>query len=292
MKQAAIAAIAALLGLTAAHGAKPPYRTIAPPPSPFATRIIDYSPAPGQFTNDPRYNDPLRALGAPIGGGTLTPDLSKLVTLGGFGGSITLGFSRTIWDSPNHELGLDFIVFGNASWLVGLPSVRFAEAAVVEVSCDVNRNGVADDPWFVIPGSHITDPESQRRNGHFILPDEPFGHPPIVNANTDGSEAFWGYADMNPVLLLGDLDGDNIIDDPTMRPEDFYTVPDDPRREGVTAGSGGGDGFDIAWAVHPLTGKPANLAGIDFVRITNAVDSINGQFGEVSAEIGAVAAVR
>lgn len=291
------AAATLMLGatMTPAAAANPPWHAIAPGAgrhSPFATRVIDYSPAPGQFTNDPLYNDPQRALGAPIGGGTIAPDNFKLVTLGGFGGSIILGFDQTIWDDADHPMGLDFIVFGNASWLIGLPSIRWAEAAVVEVSYDANHNGLADDPWFVIPGSHLTDPKRQRRDGYFILPDEPFGHPPIFNTSTDGSEAFWGYADMNPTLLLGDLNADNIIDDPNLGPEDFYTVPDDPRIEGITPGSGGGDGFDIAWAVDPLTGQSAHLRGIDFVRITTAVDAQNGPFGEVSAEVGSVAAVR
>lgn len=276
--------------LTSPPGASPDLlsRTV----SPFATRVLDYSPAAGQFVNDPQYNNPARALGAPVGGGTISPDNSKLVTLGGFGGSITLGFARTIRDDPNHPMGLDFIVFGNSSWLANLPSIRWAEAAIVEISRDVNRNGLADDAWYVIPGSHLTDVQGQRRNGRFILPDEPFASPPIFNVNTDGSEAFWGYADMNPVLRLGDLDGDNVIDDPSLSPEDFYTVPDDPQREGITAASGGGDAFDIAWAVDEVTGQPAQLSGFDFIRITTAVDAQNGQFGEVSAEIGGVAAVR
>jgi len=260
--------------------------------SPFATRVIDYSPADGQFVNDPRYSDPHRALGAPIGGGTLSPDNTKLVTLGGFGGSITLGFDRTIWDHSFHPMGLDFIVFGNASWVANLPSIRWAEAAIVEISRDVNHNGIPDDPWYVIPGSHLTDPKRQRRDGYFILPDDPYAMSPIFNINTDGSEAFWGYGDMNSVLILGDLDGDNIVDNPLLRPEEFYTMPDDPRREGVTPGSGGGDAFDIAWAVDEVTGQPAHLGGFDFIRITTAVDAQNGQFGEVSAEIGGVAAVQ
>lgn len=259
--------------------------------SPFATRVIDYSPADGQFVNDPRYNDPRRALGTPVGGGTFAPNNTKLVTLGGFGGSITLGFARTIRDDPNHPMGLDFIVFGNASWLANLPSIRWAEAAIVELSRDVNRNGLADDPWYVIPGSHLANVE-QKRDGHFILPNDPFGAPPIFNINTDGSEAFWGCADMNPVLMLGDLDGDNTVDDPSLSPEEFYTVADDPQTEGLTPGSGGGDAFDIAWAVDEITGQPAHLSGFDFIRITTAVDAPNGQFGEVSAEIGGIAAVR
>ena len=281
-----------------AAGQKPPPRSagparrVEPRHDPFATRAIDYSPAPGQFVDDPRYNDPLRALGAPIGGGTLQPDLSKLVSLGGFGGSITLGFDRTIRDDPANPGGLDFIVFGNSHWLGLDPALRFVEAATVEIGRDVNRNGAADDPWYVIPGSHIHNVRKQRQNGLFILPDDPFADVPMFNPNVDGTEEHWGYADMNPVLRLGDFDGDNLVDDPVVSPEEFYTVPDDPRVEGITFGSGGGDAFDIAWAVDPITGAPAHLDGFDFVRITTAVDEVVGIFGEISAEIGGVAAVR
>ena len=38
----------------------------------------------------------------------------------------------------------------------------------------------------------------------FLLPDDPYADPPIANPNRDGTEAFWGYSDMSPVLLLGD----------------------------------------------------------------------------------------
>jgi len=261
-------------------------------PSPFATYVIDYTPGDGQFVNDPRFNDPTRALGPPVGGGTIAPDNSKLVTLGDHGGSITLGFDMTVWDHPDNPFGLDGIVFGNASWVGGNPNVRWGEAAIIEISRDVNRNGFADDPWYLIPGSDIHDPRNQKRNGFFVLPDDPFATPPIVNTRSDGTERYWGYGDMSPVLLLGDVDGDNVVDRPNMRPEMFYTAPDDPSEVGITPGSGGGDAFDIAWAVDPATNEPADLEGFDFLRITTGADGEAGQFGEVSTEVGGVAAVQ
>ena len=142
--------------------------------SPFASRVIDYSPGDGQFVNDPNFNDPVRALGAPIGGGTLNPDQSKLVTLGGHGGSITLGFNGTVRDDPSNPFGLDCIVFGNSFYLGGNPNVRFAEAAIIEISRDDNGNGMPDDAWYLIPGPDLFDPMNQRRNGFFVLPDDPY----------------------------------------------------------------------------------------------------------------------
>ena len=58
---------------------------------------------------------------------------------------------------------------------------------------------------------------------------------------------------------------------------------------GITAGSGGGDAFDIAWAIDPETSLPAKLHGFDFIRITSAVNVVAGLLGEKSAEIDAVA---
>ncbi len=260
-------------------------------PSVFATVVFDYQPGEGQFVNDPNFNDPLRALGAPIGGGTADPDESKLVTLGDHGGSITLGFDTTVWDDPLNPLGLDAIVFGNAFYLGGNPNLRFGEAGIIEIALDVNGNGLPDDAWFLIPGSDLWDPQQQQRGGFYLLPDDPYAFPPILNLHTDGTEAFGGYGDMTPVLLLGDLDGNNLVDDPNLVAELFYTVPDDPFLVGVSMGSGGGDAFDIAWAVDPATNEPVHLAGFDFIRVSTGADGDAGQFGEVSTEIGGVAMV-
>lgn len=253
----------------------------------FATTVIDYSPAPGQFVSDPNFNDPARALGAPIGGGTLSADNTSAVTLGGFGGSITLAFDHTVLDHPNNPLGMDAIVFGNAFYVGGNDERRWAEAGLIEISLDVNNNGLADDTWYTIPGSSLSAPVT------LPLPSV-FDGPVVINdpsAGT-GNESYWGYADMSPTLILGDTDANNTADDTSITPEEFYTVPDNPALLGIDPGSGGGDAFDIAWAINPATGDLANLYGFDFIRITTAVDITNGIFGEVSTEIDAVADVK
>ena len=76
-----------------------------------------------------------------------------------------------------------------------------------------------------------------------------------------------------------------------MPPEDFYTVPDDPFEVGITPGSGGGDAFDVAWAIDPASGQSAELDGFDFIRITNGVNYVVEGLGEISPEIGGVADV-
>ena len=82
-----------------------------------------------------------------------------------------------------------------------------------------------------------------------------------VRSGRPPKEGVFGYADLSPTLQLGDLDADNVVDDPNADPNDFYTRPDDPLRVGITMGAGGGDAFDIGWAIDAADGSPANLAG-------------------------------
>lgn len=292
--------------------------------SPFATTVVEFSPAPGQFVNDPVFNDPTVALGPPVGGGLLTGGNTSVVSLGGFGGSITLSFDHTVLDEPLNPLGMDAIVFGNAYWVGGDPEKHWAEVATIEICLDTNKNGRPDDGWYLIPGSHITAPTEQWAEQTwdddigdptyppehtawippgaagtwsteaFALPSEPFAADVVLNPRTEGGcgvEGIFGYGDYTPTLLLGDLDADNVVDDPEALPEEFYTVPDDPLSVGISPGSGGGDAFDIAWAIDPWTEAPANLPGFDFIRLTCAVNSVSPVFGEKSPEIDAVADV-
>jgi hypothetical protein len=278
----------------------------------FASEVIDYSPAPGQFVNNASLNDPTVALGAPAGGAPGEPTTTDVVTLGGFGGSITLKFAETVWDDPCNPFGVDAIVFGNALFVSGNPRRRFAEAAHIEISYDANHNGIADDAWFIIRGSSLpfmpidsfrtqawdSNPGTPTPPANTLwYPDAAPGGsfstsayelPPVFAANIvtlppeATEEAVFGYADFTPTLSRPD----------GADPERFYSTPDDPFEIGITPGSAGGDAFDIAWAVDPITGAPANLPGFDFIRITTAVDAVIGPLGEISAEIAGVARVR
>lgn len=290
---------------------------------PFATTVIEYAPAPGQFVNVSEFDDPAEALGPPAGGGTANADNSSQVSLGGFGGSITLGFDHTVMDDAANPRGLDAIVFGNAFWSGGNHNRHWAECAYIEISRDVNGNALADDPWYLITGSHIFDPANQIetqtwdddtadatnppvnplwippgesgvwQTTAFHLPSDVFGGPVVLNPNglSATAEGIVGYADYSPTLLLGDLDADNVVDDLVVGPATFYTVPDDPFTAGVSPGSGGGDAFDIAWAVDAETFAPAALDGFDFIRLTNGVNALDPFLGEMSPEIDAVADV-
>lgn len=293
--------------------------------SPFAVEVIAFDPAPGQFVNSAAFSDPMQALGPPEGEGAATGNNTSVVNLGGFGGSIVLRFDHVVENHPLNPMGLDAIVFGNAFYVGGDSEARWAECATIEIGLDGDGSGDinGDERWYLIAGSHtssgsiaplvITWDDDLADMSHppalaswippgrsgawnsraFALPPDVFESVVLFNdAPLPGDEGVWGYADTSPTLLRGDFDGDDIVDDPLVTPEDFYTVPDDPFNIGVDEGSAGGDAFDIAWAIDPMTGQPAHLAGFDMIRITNPTHIILGPIGEKSPEIDAAADVR
>lgn len=244
---------------------------------PWADSVLDYTsimPVSG-------FTDPAKALGAPVGGKISQPDNSSVVSLGVPRASITLKFDTPVTDDANNPFGLDFIVYANAFWVAGNPQRKFQEPAVVEISEDINANGVADDPWYFIPGSRglsltggltpiVSEPDGLDNSSN---PLHLGGN--ILNPNGTDEEFNWGYAEMTP----------------TVQPYlDNYVRPDNPFEVGLTPGSGGGDAFDIAWAVDTL-GMPANLTQFHFVRITTLVDRFMFGLGPLTSEVDAVADV-
>ncbi len=151
----------------------------------------------------------------------------------------------------------------------------------------MNGNGVADDPWYLIPGSRAlpyspfpwrSEPDGQANSAG--TPDLLAGN--IRNPNSmdpnlsnDLTEYNWGYAEMTPAVQ------------PYL---DNYVRPDNPLTVGLSDRSGGGDAFDIAWAVNSA-GQPAGLHQFHFLRLTSFIARNFGVLGVASPEIDAAADV-
>jgi len=240
---------------------------------PWADAVVDMhaiSPNPG-------FNAPERTLGAPVGAGPYSPSNTSIHSVGETGSFITLQFHTPVTDDPANFQGLDCIVYGNAFWVAGDPNRKWAEPGLIEVSEDINGNGEADDPWYVIPGSR--EIARAQATAGIPNPSPPLtGSSGVVNPNStdgdpanNGEEYDWGYADMSP----------------TQQPYlDNYLRPDDPKQTGLTPRSGGGDAFDIAWAVD-AAGQPANLQQFHFLRVWTLVR--DGGLSAVTTEVDAAA---
>lgn len=273
-----------ILNLNACHGDAAAITGTENPPLPrgvFASSLVSYTPAPGQFVQ--QYGDAANALGPPD---------HKIVSLGGFGGAIVVAFPSAI---PNRA-GADFVVWGNALYRGDDARIRWAEPAQIEVS----SNGT---DWLVIVGSLMAGevPQNLQRSITYTKTNAAFW-PPSAGTNltlslsgydltatfcknlsiNDGwswtnhiaasRDGLWGYADATPSVL----------------PLDEYWTMDQAFILG-TQGAGG-DAIDLDWARH-ADGSPASasdLTNLRFVRLTCAVSLVAGDLGELSSEIDAL----
>ena len=110
----------------------------------YASHVIEYMPAPGQFINESigQSNSAEKTLGKQGG----------MISLGAFGGYVIYGFDQPIANNPQNPYGVDFSVKGNsfAASLYG----AWTEPAAVRVMKDINGDGIPNDgEWFELAGS-------------------------------------------------------------------------------------------------------------------------------------------
>lgn len=267
----------------------------------FASKLIEYLPAPGQYTN-------AEFIGTPDAANSIVGINKGLVSLGAFGGSVTYYFNQGIKNDPLNPYGVDFTVYGNST-------PTWSEPGIIQVMKDENKNGIPDETWYEIAGSdyfwnstllsyevtyqnsglarasNIQWTDNQGKSG--IIPENSFHSQPYypnsvlfpgVNPSQyslKGTriESFidlsnpgvvnsylrkFGYADNNPVLSFTEK-----------LPDNPYT----PEIEGS-----GGDAIDIYWAVDKDL-KPVKLDEIHFIRIYTGMNALAGWLGEISTEI-------
>jgi hypothetical protein len=233
-------------------------------PTDFATRVAAFNGTNGKTGFNTR---PEAALGPPSVTATPTvPDNSDIVSFG-WGGSLTLAFDRPILHDPLHPGGYDFIVFGNSFYAGGNPQISFQSPGYVEVGLDLNGNGIPDsgEPFYLLRGK--PDPGTPPL---FPLPDSLYG------AIDHSQLPMVGYANVTPTDGHGDPLAPNL---------------NDPLVGGISAGSAGGDAFDLSWAVD-AQGQPVKLDHADFVRITHALNAQHPVYGRSATQVDAVSLVR
>ena len=275
--------------------------------SPYIDKVLDYSPAPGQFVNEmPKYAE-----------GDTREDMNQkafdaigknnlgLITLGGFGGYVVLGFDHTIQNVVGKQ---DFRILGNAF-------DGSSEPGIVMVSVDANKNGLADDEWYEIAGSAHLDPtqeywydkalaagndlnlyrnyqityyrpetESEKENASYIRWEDNQGKSGYRAKNSYHSQPYY------PMWLKDEA----LTFQGTCLPQNFIDESGEGTHfKGFKFGFGYADNdlnetigatFDISWAVNS-EGQKVSLKGIDFIKIYTGVNQENGWVGECSTEI-------
>jgi hypothetical protein len=237
--------------------------------------VLDFTPAPGQFVGlyppfaegDTKESMRIKAQNR-IKGST-----GEIVSLGRYGGSLTFAFH----DAVNNREGMDFQVYGNAF-------TNSAEPGIVEVSEDVNQNGLPDDPWYELAGSEYST--SGTLHGYTIVYYKP--------ASTD-DQVFWrdnqgstGYADPRYPMCESDsivCTGSRLPSTAIQNQTGFWLLNNLPWGYADNQpNSSELSGMDLDWAVD-ASGNHVDLQRIDFVRVYTGVNQDMGSLGELSTEI-------
>jgi hypothetical protein len=219
--------------------------SISTPGARYADGVVDYQPGVGfatEFGSGLGYTNALAALGEPsrvtpgLFGGPVDPFnppylREQLVSMGA-GGSITLQFATPVFNSPGSPFGLDFIIFGSAGFVI--------------TNGNYTGGGITDGSLFGDNPGVTRVSVSADNQSYFTL--DPTRAPPVDSLfPTDGLGDF--AFPVNPALSNLDFAGLNL----------------EAIRERY-AGSAGGAGYDIAWAMDN-EGRTVDLPGIRFIRV-------------------------
>lgn len=256
-------------------------------------KVIEYTPAPGQFINE------LKTGG--FDASHVTPEAavsyaeSRLmegswVSLGGFGGYVIVGFDHSIDNSRTYDFGIISNAFDGSS-----------EPGVVWVMQDENGNGYPDDTWYELAGSETGKFETYRDYAvtyyRPLAPKMPvqwtdnYGN----NGEIDYLQQFHNQDYYYPLWIGTDsytltgtrLEARNYDQSGNgsywIQPHYDWGYADNFSPSDFNS-ENKANLFRISNAID-FEGNPINLSHIDFVKVQCAVNSKSGWLGELSTEV-------
>ena len=121
------------------------YRPATVASSPSWSRVVEYTPAPGQYIGDEEFagftGEELTASDA-VAYAERRLGEGKFLSLGGFGGYVVVGFDHSVDNASGYDLAVRGNAFNGSS-----------EPGIVWVMQDENGNGLPDDTWYELAGS-------------------------------------------------------------------------------------------------------------------------------------------
>lgn len=265
---------------------------------PYPAAVVEYRPAPGQYINTQYW-------GCDEAAQSLTGEDGH-ISLGAFGGSVTVQFSPAVQNDAANPFGVDFVIMGN-------PQPYWCEGGAVQVMCDRNGNGLPDDTWCQLASSQHFFKSSKKSTYTYTNPfsanflvewkDANGATGSVANVSQRGNE-FYPMQDLFPQIAADGarysgweyqpklvMNGGSVrsynpafgmADNQLVNRDAPLTMPDNPYTDEVEGC--GGDSFDINWAVDDA-GNYVQLDSVNFIRIYNAYQAMGGWLGELSPEI-------
>ena len=261
--------------------------------NPYITRIFDFDPAPGMFANDLYKDGHTKEDVMRIALGRINEtSVGYPLDLGGFGGSVVVGFDHTV---VNIEGKKDFRVYGGDVTNPLVPKANPPAPGLIYVAYDKNKNGKPDeDEWYEIIGSQRNKENTikdfkityhKKAAGESLVstgPRDPFDDREHIFCENNQGEIFYlakprikkqfypAWATQNTLVYEGmKLD----VGFAPLRPNQTTLFNSTPPEWGYVNAIN--SEIDIDWAVDK-SGNKANLPGIDFIKVVNCVSEPMG----------------
>lgn len=278
------------------------FRPSKPGSSEMSARVYGWTPAPGQFINEPTMIETID--------GDITPEAAAswaqqrlsdkmFVSLGGFGGYIIVGFDHSIVNSNG---SYDFAVVGNSYFNGSSGTGGSNEPGIVYVMQDTNGNGLPDDTWYELKGSESEKPTTMRDYAvTYTRPNAPatavqwidnkgnsgtIDHLPFIHKQ-DYYYPLWIKADTYTLAgtCLAARTSQNSSTGMWNNSAFEWGYADNMGADNISMSYGRQcNRFRISDAMD-RDGKTVFLSHIDFIKVQTAVNSKAGALGEVSTEV-------
>lgn len=288
--------------------------------SPYISRVYEYRPAPGQFTNMmPLYeeDDTWRDMCSKAEE-AIADHAGGMICLGGWGGYVTFGFDHPVVNLPGEY---DLKILGNAMYAAANPHDTAAlggsaEPGIVMVSLDENGNGLPDDPWYELAGSEYHHPLTRHAYSITYYRPAPDHRPTPDRANptlsdttyirwvaSDGTSGYIyqntfhrqpyypEWIDEDSITFNGTLMRPNAVNEAAASGGSYYVLycfdwgyVDNHPNQVPDHPERHASEMMIDWAVD-ADGQPVQLPYIDFVRVYTGLNQQCGQLGETSTEV-------
>lgn len=262
--------------------------------------VLEWIPAPGQFIGE---TNNIGGMSADI----TTTDAAcrwalarlkqhKFVSLGSWGGYITVGFGASIAADGGEY---DFAIMGNA-----IASAN--EPGIVWVMQDVNGNGKPDDEWYELRGSEFDTPTTMRgwsatyyspagkkMSIQWVSPTGETGVVEYLPSQHSQPSYYPAWIDAESITFYGSRLAPRNTCDPVTG---FWSNLPYPwgyadnlgsnliENGDTQSGLGQWAGFRLSDATLP-DGTPVSLDHVDFIKVQTGVMSTSGLLGELSTEV-------
>lgn len=270
------------------------YRAATPSSAEQWDRVWEYTPAPGQFINEAKTGGFTgEELSAEAAAAYAERRMSEgaIVSLGGFGGYIVVGFDHSVDNVVGSEIAIRGNAFDGSS-----------EPGVVWVMQDENGDGEPNDTWYELRGSETGKAETIQNYSVTYFRPEAEGQP-VKWRDSEGQEgeidylkAFHSQPSYYPAWIKEEsytltgtrLEARNYDKSGNgtywVQPAYDWGYADNFSAQDYLSEQRVVNIFDIANAMDD-SGEAVELKYIDFVKVQTACNTKSGWLGENSTEV-------